>query len=123
MSKIFQDVQTILGGVEIGSHIGITEMQRQTKWRETFNESKILEVLDRNETFAVLLKPELLRSLRFYIEQLEQEVEQLQLDVLFAQRQGTMNWTTGTDLKDKAHASLTARRQNAITDRPNADQS
>lgn len=115
MSQVFEDVQTLLGGVAIGSHIGITEMQRQTKWRETFQESKILEVLDRNETFAVVVKPELLRSLRIYIEQLEEQVEQLQLDVLFAQRQGTMHWATGTDLKDQAHASLD-RRPNVISD-------
>jgi hypothetical protein len=121
MSQVFQDVQTILGGLEIGCHIGITEMQRQTKWRETFNEAKMMEILERNETFGVLLKPELLRSLQTYIDQLEQQVEQLQLDALFAQRQGQMHWTTGADLKEKAQASL-SRRQDLMRGLPDGHQ-
>lgn len=109
MSQALQDVQTVLSGFQIGSHIGITEMQRKTEWREAFNKEKMVEILDRNETFGVLLKPEIFRSLQTYIEQLEHQVEQLQLEALFDRREGKMNWATGEDLKDKAKASLHAR--------------
>ena len=110
MEQVLKDVQTILGGLNVGSHIGITELQRKTSWREEFTKSKIMEVLDRNETFAVMLTPEVFRSVQAYIEQLEQQVEQLQLDALFARREGNMNWMTGEDLKQKAKASFHTRK-------------
>ena len=110
MNKALEDVQMVLGGLEIGLHIGLTEMQREKEWRKEFNKKRVMEVLERNETFGLLIKPDLFRSLQTYIEHLEQQVEQLQLEALFARREDKMDWMTGEDLNQKAKESFHARK-------------
>lgn len=109
MDEFLKDVDTVLGGFELGSHIGITDLQRKTSWRKDFDETKMMEILDRNEPFAVMLKPEVFQALRKYVRELEEQIEELQLDALFARRQDNMNWSTGEDLKKKAKESSHAR--------------
>ena len=97
-------------GVELGSHIGITDLQRSTDWRQRFAVSKMVEILDRNQPFAVMLKPEIFDAIRQYIAVLEEQLETLQVDALFAQRpEARMNWTTGDDLKRQAQEILRDR--------------
>ncbi len=110
VAKTLEDVQMILGGFELGNHIGLTEMQREKEWKEEFNKKRMVEILERNETFGLLIKPDLFRSLQIYIEHLEQQVERLQLDAMFASREGNMIWLTGEDLKQKSQESFRARK-------------
>lgn len=106
-----KDVDVFLGGFELGSHIGITDLQRKTDWRQGFTASKMVEILDRNHPFAVMLTPELFDAVRKYIAILEQQLESLQIEVLFSHRADErMNWTTGDDLKQKAQESFRDRK-------------
>ncbi len=111
-TDLLKDVDVLLGGFELGSHIGITELQRSTDWRQRFAASKMVEILDRNQPLAVMLKPEIFDAIRQYIAVLEQQLETLQVDALFAQRpEARMNWTTGNDLKRQAQESLRDRHE------------
>jgi len=109
VTELLKDVETVMAGFELGSHIGLTDLQRKTDWRKEFDKAKMVEILDRNELFAVMLKPDVFQSMRKYITVLEEQLEQLQLDALFVRRENKMNWTTGEDLKQKAKESLHAR--------------
>ena len=109
---LLKDVDAFLGGFELGSHVGITDLQRKTDWRQGFAASKMVEVLDRNQPFAVMLKPELFDAVRKYIAVLERQLEELQIEALFTQRsEERMNWTTGDDLKQKAKESFRDRKE------------
>ncbi len=111
-TDLLKDVDVVLGGFELGSHIGITDLQRSTDWRQRFAASKMVEILDRNQPFAVMLKPEIFDAVRKYIAVLERQLEELQVEVLFTQRtEERMNWTTGDDLKQKAQESFRYRKE------------
>lgn len=72
----------------------------------------MVEILDRNQPFAVMLTPELFHAVRKYITLLEQQLEALQLEVLFTLRtEERMDWTTGDDLQQKAKESFRARKE------------
>ncbi len=109
---LMKDVDVFLGGFQLGSHVGITDLQRKTDWRQGFATSKMVEILDRNQPFAVMLKPELFDAVRKYIAVLERQLEELQIEALFTQlSEERMNWTTGDDLKQKAKESFRDRKE------------
>lgn len=110
MTQLMRDVEKFLGGFELGNHIGITKLQRETQsWKDLFNKAQMIEILDRNETYAVMMKPEIFNSMREYIKILEGQLEAVQLDLLFARRGENMEWLTGEELKQNAMASFNER--------------
>lgn len=107
--QLIEEVSSVLGGFALGSHVGVTELQRTAAWRDKLNQMKMLEILDRHETFAVMMKPELFDALRTYVSALEEQVEQLQLDRLFAHR-AHANWQSGEELQASVLSSFEKRR-------------
>ena len=68
-----------------------------------------MEVVDRNVTTAVLLKPEVYQAIMARLEQLEIELEQSQIEALFQSRENMNNWVTGEELVTKANDNFDSR--------------
>lgn len=118
--QILEQVESIRGGFNLGSRISVTELGRSTKWREALNRMFAIEVVDRNRTAAVLLKPEVYTAILQYLDQIETELEHARVDALFAQREHLNRWASGEDLESKALASL-EERQDSIRGLLNGD--
>ena len=67
MSKLsaetIKEVQRIRHGFQMGSRVGVTQLGRSTQWREDLARVAAMEVVERNETRAVLLKPEVFQAM------------------------------------------------------------
>jgi hypothetical protein len=108
--KTLEQVEIIRSGFNLGSRVSVTQLGRSTKWREALDQMTALEVVDRNQTAAVLLKPEAYTAMLNYIDQIEAELEQAQVEALFARREHMNQWASGEDLESKALTSLEARQ-------------
>lgn len=60
---------------QIGNHVTVTQLSRSTQWRNKLEHREIMEVLDRTETIAILLHPDVYENLCKYIKELEQKME------------------------------------------------
>lgn len=110
-TDLLKKIDVVRDGFKLGSHIGLTDLQRRTDWHERFIASKMFEILERNQPFAVMLKPEIFDALRKYITVLEQQLEELQIEIMFTQRtEEHIDWTTRDDLKQKAKENFHHRQ-------------
>ncbi|MBP1970329.1 exonuclease VII small subunit [Virgibacillus natechei] len=110
-NQMLKDVEKIRRGFELGSRVGVTQLGRSTQWRDDLERLTAMEVVDRNQTAAVLLKPESFKALMTYLDQVEQELEQEQVEAIFAYRKDSNDWSSGEDLATKAKASLEERQR------------
>jgi hypothetical protein len=108
-TEILENVEKIRRGFDMGSRIGVTQLGRSTQWRKDLENHAALEILDRNQTAGILLSPETFKSLLDYLDNVDQELEQVQVEKLYGNRK-EMNWASGEDLATKAKASFTARQ-------------
>lgn len=105
-----EQIERIRNGFALGSRVSVTQLGRSTKWREELEQMTALEVVDRNQTAAVLIKPEAYIAMLNYINEMEVELEQAQVHALFARRENMNNWAPGDDLQEKALESLEKRK-------------
>ncbi len=110
MLQIAKDLDRVLSEFVFGNHIGLATFQREPKkWRSIFDKLGAIEVLDRNETYGLMLKPEIFDLMRDYIHALEEQLEEAQLDLLFARRGENMKWVSGEELQKSALESFDNR--------------
>ncbi len=110
MVQLVNDLDHILRGFNFENHVGLATFQREPKkWQSIFEKNGAIEVLDRNEPYGVMITPEVFKKIRAYIRALEEQIEQTQLDLLFARRGENMNWLSGEELQQKAHESFNNR--------------
>lgn len=110
-AKMLEDVEKIRKGFDLGSRIGVTQLSRSTQWRDDLERFVALEVVDRKQTAAVLLKPEAFKALMAYLDQVDQELEQAQVDALFAHREQLNDWASSDNLAKKAKKSMQERQK------------
>lgn len=106
-----EQIEQLRRGFELGSRVTVTQLGRSTAWRKVLAHKPALEVVDRNRTAAVLLNPEAYTALLQYVDHLEAELEQAQVEALFAHRESLQQWATGDALERAALASLAQRRE------------
>ncbi|PLR76311.1 hypothetical protein CU633_16600 [Bacillus sp. V3-13] len=109
--QMIKDVEKIRKGFQLGSRVGVTQLGRSTKWREELERFGIMEVVERNQTAAILLDTDVFKALLTYLEQSDEELEQAQVESLFGHRRHTDNFSSGEELATKAKESLRARRE------------
>lgn len=109
--EMLESVEKVRNGFELGSRVGVTQLGRSTKWREDLERLSAMEVVDRNQTAAVLLSPETFKALLTYLEQVDKEREQMQVEALFKAREHMNNWDSGESLATKAKDRLTERQE------------
>ncbi|MCL6563946.1 MAG: hypothetical protein K6U87_13160 [Firmicutes bacterium] len=104
-------VDQIRHGFDLDSRVTVTQLGRSTAWRKALSHKLALEVVDRNRTAAVLLQPEAYTALLEYLDHLEAELEQAQVEALFARRESLQQWLTGDALEQSALTRLAQRRE------------
>lgn len=80
-AKALEEVQKIRHGFQMGSRVGVTQLGRSTQWREDLDRLAAMEVVDRNETKAILLKPEVYQAMVEYMAVLERKKEELEVEI------------------------------------------
>ncbi|MEQ2468318.1 hypothetical protein [Niallia hominis] len=80
-AKAIEEVQKIRHGFQMGSRVGVTQLGRSTQWREDLDRLAAMEVVDRNETKAILLKPEVYQAMIEYMSLLERKKEELEVEI------------------------------------------
>jgi len=105
------EVEKIRHGFEMGSQVGVTSLGRSTKWREDLERLAAMQIVDRNQTTAILLKPESFQALMTYLDQVDEKLEQAQVEALFDHRRDTTEFLSGEELATKAKESFRARKQ------------
>ncbi|WP_053958049.1 hypothetical protein [Sulfobacillus thermosulfidooxidans] len=120
--NLFEHLEAVRRGFDLHSRVSVTQLGRSTQWRADLNKFSVLEVLDRNQTTAILLKPEVYQAIKTYLDQLEEELEQARVDALFAQRDALQHWASGDDLAQQALASFTKRHDHLRNVLDNHDQ-
>lgn len=89
--------------------IGVSEFARGKAWRKSLEETGCVEVTDRSDTVGLLLTPEYASELASYIQQLENELEQAQIEMIFELRRQYSAPKSGKELEDAALAEFNAR--------------
>lgn len=108
---VLQTVEKIRGGFQLGSHVNVTQLGRSTAWRSHLAELGAMQVLDRNQTTAVLLTPDAFLALTEYIDLMEKELEKAQVETLLAERADMNNRESGEELARKAKESFLSRQE------------
>lgn len=109
--ELMKDVEAVRSGFPLGARVTVTNLGRSTEWRRQLQEHKFLEVVDRTQTAGVLLKPEVFSAMLKYIETLETERDQSEIDLLITLREHRQNWQSGQELAEQAKESARQRRQ------------
>ena len=86
--------------------LGVTEFARSKAWRRELDECQALEVLDRNETVAYLVSPQLIEALFNTIDDAEELIDNLDAQLMFAERKDYNNWMSGKELEEAALALI-----------------
>lgn len=97
------------GMAGIGQRIGMSEFARGKAWRSDLADAGCVEVTDRSDTVGLLLTTDYAKELSDYIKQLESELEQAHIEMLFELRKNYADPTSGADLADAALAEFDAR--------------
>lgn len=100
--EVLEKVEQIRNGFKMGSRVGLTALGRSTQWREELEKLLAMEVTDRDQTAAILLSPDAFKAILIYIEKIDQEREQMQLEALFEARKNMEDWDSGENLAAKA---------------------
>lgn len=108
---VLEKVEKVRSGFEMGSRVGVTALGRSTQWREELERLSAMEVVDRNQTAAILLSPDAFKAILAYLEQVDMEREQMQVEALFKAREHMNDWDSGDSLAAKASESLKARQE------------
>ncbi len=107
--EILDKVEQIRSGFKMGSRVGVTALGRSTQWREELEKLSAMEVTDRDQTAAILLSPDAFKAILTYLDQVDREREQLQLEVLFEARKDMNDWDSGDSLAAKTLQILDER--------------
>lgn len=108
--EMLEQVEKIRSGFQMGSRVGVTALGRSTQWREELERLAAMEVVDRNQTAAILLSPDAFKAILAYLDQIDEEREQMQVEALFKAREHMNDWDSGESLATKAVESLKARQ-------------
>jgi hypothetical protein len=110
-TKEYNRAENIRKFTSLGHRIGLTDLTRSKGWRDDLTAYDIMEVVDRNDTTAYLVSLEGMRALMDEIDSLEEEIERMQIDMLFAKRQQMNDWSSGKSLATKAKAHLDSKEE------------
>ncbi|RTE09100.1 hypothetical protein [Paenibacillus whitsoniae] len=104
-------VEKVRGGFQLDSQIPVTQLARSTAWKGSLAKFSMLQILDRNQTAAIVLTPEAFRAVLTYIDEIEEELESAQVEMLLKAREGMENWESGEELARKAKQSFLERQE------------
>ena len=104
-------VYTIRNTVHSYHRLGLTDLARSRQWRDDLLAYDIMEIVDRMDTTGYLISARGMHALLDAITSLEEELEQVQIDALFAGREHLDNWEQGDALARKAKQSLKIARK------------
>lgn len=112
-----KEVEQVRHGFQMGSRVGVTELGRSTHWRDVLTRVAAMEVVERNATKAVLLKPETFQAILDYLndiesqkEELEAEIETMEVDRIYGHRLQTTEFTPSGE--DAAKSAIELFRAN-----------
>ncbi|MCF2939742.1 hypothetical protein L1N85_15075 [Paenibacillus alkaliterrae] len=112
MSKqMLTTVERVRNGFQLDSHITVTQLARSTSWRSDLEKFDAMQILDRNQTAAVVLTPDAFRAVMSYIDMIEEELEARQTETLLEAREHMNNWESGQELSRKAKESFLDRQE------------
>lgn len=109
-SHTLRTVEKVRNGFDMDSHINITQLSRSTAWRDQLKKFESMQILDRNQTAAIILTPDAFRAILQYMDSVESELEKAQLELLLQARDQMNHWETGEELSRKAKESFLARQ-------------
>ena len=112
-SAVLEKAELIRNNAIERPRIGVTEFARSKKWRSELERCGALEIIDRNETTGYVLSPDGMKSLLDAIDTLEEEIERMQIDAIFAARPSAETVLSGDELEQEAVDRLRSRK-NAI---------
>lgn len=86
--------------------LGVTEFARSKTWRQKLDECRAVEVLDRSETVGYLVSPQLIEALFNTIDDAGELIDNLDAQLMFAERKDCNNWMSGKELEEAALKEL-----------------
>lgn len=90
--------------------LGVSDFARSKEWRTKLATEGCLEVVDHSETVGFVMAPEYASALTSYIGELEQELENAYIRMLFNLRKEYTEYLSGEELAQKALANLDANQ-------------
>ena len=99
-------IHAIRNSVQSHQRLGLTDLSRSRQWRDDLLTYDIMEIIDRTDTTGYLVSVNGMQALLDAITRLEEELEQIQIDALFASREQLENWEHGNELALKAKQAL-----------------
>lgn len=109
--QMLSTVERVRNGFQLDSHITVTQLTRSTTWRTDLEKFVAMQVLDRNQTAAVVITPDAFRAVLDYINMVEEELETTKLEMLLKARENMENWESGEELSRKARESFLERQE------------
>lgn len=91
--------------------LGVSDFARSKEWRTSLVAEGCLEVVDHSETIGYVMAPEYAAALTGYIRELEEELENAHIRMLFDLRKEYTEDLSGEDLAQKAIADLDANQK------------
>lgn len=86
---------------KLNNRISLTNLARSSQWKDDLKNNMIMEVVDRTDTVGVLLSPEMYMAISKYIDELEEQLENTQIELLFKSREHLTETASGKELKEK----------------------
>ena len=109
--EMLSTVEQVRHGFQMDSQITVTQLTRSTSWKSELAKYSALQILDHNQTAAVVLTPEAFRAVMKYIDEIEEELEKAQLEMLLKAREDMKDWAGGKELSGKAKESFLERQE------------
>lgn len=90
--------------------LGVSDFARSKEWRTKLLDEGCLEVVDHSETIGYVMAPEYASALTSYIRELEEELENAHIRMLFDLREEYAEFLSGEELAQKALENLEANQ-------------
>lgn len=101
----------VCGIISEQHRLGVSDFARSKEWRTELAAKGCLEVVDHSETIGFVMAPEYASALTSYINELEQELENAHIRMLFDLRKEYTEYLSGEELAQKAIENLDANQE------------
>ena len=108
MEKKASRVRSVVNG---GARLGVSDFARSKEWRGQLADLGCVEVVDRSETVGYVMSPDYAQALASYLDQLEEELEDAHIRMMFDSRREYGPALAGDELASAALAELHANER------------
>ncbi|RNF39972.1 hypothetical protein [Planococcus salinus] len=96
--ELLRSFEKVRHDFQMGTQVGLTQLGCSATWREKLKQAGVLEVLDRNDTAGVLIEPEVFQAILDYLDLMDEELEEAQIDALVKHRKDARDFASGKEL-------------------------